>query len=252
MSAGPSRRGAGSASPDRTPAGGRYGSRSRRRTSAAAQRPASRPPRWRDPGAATRLRGRAGGAGRRSGTAPRAPRAGRTRAPVRSAPARCGRRQRTTRSSSRRRRLYSGPSEPYEPRPSAATTRWHGHDQREPVRRAHRPNRALCVRMPGQRRDLAVRRRLPVRDRAHRLHDPPLELRAPGEIELDVLEGVARAREVRAHALDERVVAGRRPPRTGTRARRAPGRRATAPLRPSRRPRRRPARPCPGIVESPR
>src|SRR5204863_7069955 len=42
-------------------------------------------------------------------------------------------------------------------------------DQREPVRRAHGTDRTLCVGMARERGDLAVRRRLAVRDRAHRV-----------------------------------------------------------------------------------
>src|SRR5262245_51650320 len=83
-------------------------------------------------------------------------------------------------------------------------------EEPEPVRRAHRADRPLRVRVPRERRDLAVGRRLPVRDRAHGTDRRELERRAPLQVELEVLEPVARAGEVLPDPVDQRVRAVRR------------------------------------------
>jgi hypothetical protein len=80
-------------------------------------------------------------------------------------------------------------------------------DQREAVRGAKRPGRALRVRMPGQRRHLAVARRLAVRDRPDRFQRGPLEGRAPVELELHVDELVALSPKVAPDPLGQRMLA---------------------------------------------
>ena len=145
-------------------------------------------------------------------------------------------------SSSSRRRLYSSPSEPYEPSPSAPTTRWHGTNEREAVR-ARRPTRPRAGRSGGRRAPRA-RRRSRSRRTGSSASPPtarPLERRAPVELELDVVR-TSRARPAKyaAHPLGERV---RPRPHaavspTGARARRAARRRRPARPSPSRRRRR--------------
>ena len=91
-----------------------------------------------------------------------------------------------------------------------------GHDEREAVAGAERARGALGVRMPGQRGELAVGDRLAVGHLPQDLGDGDLELRAPGEVDLDVLERDALAGEIPAHAIGQRVLAS--PPRALSRA----------------------------------
>ena len=145
-------------------------------------------------------------------------------------------------SSSSSRRLYSTPSEPYEPIPPAATTRWHGTNEREPVLAQKRPRGARRARAPGERRELAVRDDLAVRDRPERLVDRALERRPVGELELHVVEVVPGAGEERAGAGPR---AGRvRQPLRRSRRRRAAGRGSSCARRRAR-PRAQLARPPP-------
>jgi hypothetical protein len=153
---------------------------------------------------------------------PRAPRAGRTRAPARCPRARCGTSSENDTSSSSKRACNPRPSEPYDPQPSAATTRWHGTNRPKRFTAQTGPDRPLRVRVARERRDLPVARRLAVRDRAHRLHGRALERRAPVEVERDVHEPSHEPRKVLADPVDERVISGptRRPRPTAARARR--------------------------------
>ena len=102
--------------------------------------------------------------------------------------------------------MYSPPSDPYPPSPPADTTRWQGTTSGKRLPAQNVPAARWAFGMPGQRGELAVGDRLAVGHLPQDLGDGDLELRAPGEVDLDVLERDALAGEIPAHAIGQRVL----------------------------------------------
>ena len=152
-------------------------------------------PRSRGRGGPRARRARAGATCPPSGRAPRARRAGSSGVAARSRRARRAARQRATSSSASRRRLYSTPSDPNEPIPPAATTRWHGTNGASRLRAQNVPGRTRRSRMPGERGELAVGDDLAARHGPQRAG--ALAVEAVVEVELDVGEVVRLAGEER-------------------------------------------------------
>src|SRR5215207_9680818 len=79
------------------------------------------------------------------------------------------------------------------------------HEEREAVPGAERPRCPLGIGVARQRSELAVRDGLAVRDRPKCIRYARLERCGPGEVEVHVVERDWLAREIRPHALDDRM-----------------------------------------------
>ena len=102
--------------------------------------------------------------------------------------------------------MYSTPSEPNEPIPPAATTRWHGTNGARRLRAQNVPAARAAPGPPGERGELAVGDDLAARHRAERARAVAVE--AVLELELDVGEVVRLAGEERREPSREDMAGG--------------------------------------------